>query len=86
MTVPLSIVIPSHRRADLLRLCLTSVARHAPNGTEILVIDDGSPSAIASLTALDFPNVRIIRSTRSKGFCVAANAGMGRASARGKWN
>lgn len=76
MTVPLSIVIPSHRRADLLRLCLASVVRHAPDGTEILVVDDGSHDAAISLTALDFPNVRTIRHPRSKGFCVAANAGI----------
>lgn len=76
MTVPLSIVIPSHRRADLLRLCLLSVTRNAPAGTEILVVDDGSQDAVISLTALDFPNVRTIRHPRSKGFCAAANAGI----------
>jgi GT2 family glycosyltransferase len=76
MSAALSIVIPSHVRADLLRLCLTSVRRHAPEDTEVIVVDDGSPGAIISLTGLDFPNVRIIRHSRSRGFCVAANAGI----------
>jgi GT2 family glycosyltransferase len=76
MTTSLSIVIPSHRRTDLLRLCLASVERHAPIGTEIIVVDDGSPDAMISLTAFDFPNVRTIRHSRSRGFCAAANAGI----------
>jgi GT2 family glycosyltransferase len=76
MSVPLSIVIPSHRRADLLRLCLASVVRHAPLGTEIIVVDDGSAGALISLAALDFAGVRIIRNARSRGFCAAANAGI----------
>lgn len=76
MSVALSIVIPSHCRADLLRLCLASVSKHAPADTEVIVVDDGSPGAIISLTALEFPNVRIIRHSRSRGFCVAANAGI----------
>src|SRR5204863_3688732 len=36
---PLSIVIPSHSRPDLLRLCLASVWRFAPQGTEVIVVD-----------------------------------------------
>ncbi len=76
MSVPLSIVIPSQRRADLLRLCLSSVVRHASVETEIIVVDDGSSDAIISLTALDFAGVRIIRNARSRGFCAAANAGI----------
>ena len=76
MSVPLSIVIPSHCRVELLRLCLESVVQHAPLGTEILVVDDGSPNAVISLAALDYPKVRVIRHSRSKGFCAAANAGI----------
>ena len=37
---PLSIVIPSYSRADLLALCLRSVVRYAPVGTDVLVVDD----------------------------------------------
>src|SRR5205814_2348636 len=39
----LSVVIPTHNRPDLLRLCLASVTRHAPPDTEVVVADDGSP-------------------------------------------
>jgi GT2 family glycosyltransferase len=77
----LSIVIPSHNRPDLLRACLSSVTRHAPAGTEVLVIDDGSPRSVVSEAAAAFPHVRCLRLHRQRGFCVAANAGIEAATA-----
>ena len=77
----LSIVIPSHTRADLLRLCLTSVARFAPASTEVIVVDDGSRGRIVSRAADEFAGVKVVRRARAGGFCVAANAGIAAASA-----
>ncbi len=76
MLIPLSIVIPSRRQVDLLRLCLASVIRQAPPNSEIIVVDDGSAGACVSLLALQFSPVRVIRLPRSRGFCVAANRGI----------
>lgn len=76
MPLCLSIVIPSYRRIDLLRLCLESVRRHAPADTEILVVDDGSPGQIVSRTAQAFQSVRVLRCKRRRGFCAAVNAGI----------
>jgi GT2 family glycosyltransferase len=72
----LSIVIPSHNRPDLLRACLLSVTRHAPAGTDVLVIDDGSPGGAVGAAASAFPGVRCLRLSRRRGFCAAANAGI----------
>jgi GT2 family glycosyltransferase len=80
--LPLSVVIPSHNRPDLLRACLTSVTRHAPAGAEILVVDDASPGAAVSAAASDFPHVRCLRLPRRRGFAPAANAGIAAASGR----
>src|SRR5262245_16539473 len=77
----LSVVIPSHRRADLLRLCLASVARFAPPGTEVIVVDDGSPGAEVSHAAEEFAGVTVVRRARAGGFCAAANAGVAAATA-----
>src|SRR5262245_38167001 len=77
----LSVVIPSHRRADLLRLCLASVERFAPPFTEVIVVDDGSPGAVVSRVALEFAGVKVIRHAKSGGFCAAANAGIAAATA-----
>jgi GT2 family glycosyltransferase len=78
---PLSIVIPSHDRADLLHLCLQSVVCHAPAGTEVLVVDDASPQERVSETAKEFGGVRVLRLDRRSGFCVAANRGIRAANA-----
>lgn len=77
----LSIIIPSHSRPDLLRLCLTSVVRFAPSGTEIIVVDDGSRGGCVSRAAEAFPGVKVARRPKVGGFCVAANAGIAIAAA-----
>jgi len=77
----LSVVVPSHCRADLLRLCLASLARFAPPGTEVIVVDDGSRGEVVSRAAAEFPGVRAVRRARPGGFCAAANAGVAAASA-----
>ena len=73
---PLSVVIPSHLRADLLRHCLVSLAAHRPAGAEVIVVDDASPGGCVTAVAADFPFVRSIRLLRQSGFCVAANTGV----------
>jgi GT2 family glycosyltransferase len=72
----LAVVIPSHHRADLLRACLDAVTRHAPPGTEIIVVDDASPGGAAAGVAGTFAGVRVVRLARRRGFCAAANAGI----------
>jgi GT2 family glycosyltransferase len=77
----LSIVIPSRFRTDLLRRCLTSLQEHAPADTEIIVVDDGSAGALVSAIAREHGQIRCIRFDRTRGFCVAANAGFAAATA-----
>jgi GT2 family glycosyltransferase len=79
--LPLSVVIPCHRRADLLRLCLASVARHAPAGTEVIVVDDAAPGGAVRALVGAFPGVRLVRLPRRRGFCGAANVGIAAARA-----
>src|SRR5581483_4314746 len=73
---PLSIIIPSHNRPDLLSVCLARVQRYAPTETEILVVDDASPAACVSETTRQFPGVRLLRLQQRGGFAVAANLGV----------
>jgi GT2 family glycosyltransferase len=79
MAASLSIVIPSHCRVDLLRACLTSVTRHAPNDTEVVVVDDASPGEAVSACAAAFAGVSVLRLSRRRGFCAAANIGIHKA-------
>jgi GT2 family glycosyltransferase len=76
MASPLSIVIPTYNRADLLHDCLDSVTEHAPEGTEVIVVDDASPGEAVAEVAGRFSSVRRIRLLRRSGFCVAANTGI----------
>ena len=76
MPLSLSIVIPSHNRPDLLRVCLASILRHATDGAEIVVVDDASEASRVSRAAAEFPRVRSLRLPRRRGFCAAANAGI----------
>jgi GT2 family glycosyltransferase len=76
VSVSLSIVIPSHTRPDLLAACLQTVTRHAPAGTEILVVDDASPAGAATAVAHAVAGVRALRLPRRSGFCAAVNAGL----------
>jgi GT2 family glycosyltransferase len=76
MPPPLSIVIPSHQRPDLLRACLGSIQQHAPSATQIVVVDDASPGGIVTTTARTFAAVDVLRLDERRGFCVAANAGI----------
>ena len=81
MPPSLSLVIPSHKRADLLRLCLRSIRRHAPADVQVIVVDDASPKGLISQAARDFPEVVCLRQRRRGGFCAAVNAGIAAATA-----
>jgi GT2 family glycosyltransferase len=72
----LSVVIPTHHRSDLLRACLEALKRHAPAGSEIIVVDDASPHDEASRVAAAFAVVQVLRLPRQQGFARAANAGI----------
>jgi len=82
MTISLSIVIPSASRPDLLRVCLKSVLKYAPRGTEVVVVDDGSPAGRVSRVANEFAGVTSLRFSTRRGFCIAANAGLKAATNR----
>jgi GT2 family glycosyltransferase len=72
----LSIVIPSHVRADLLRRCLLAVAAHRPVDSQVVVVDDASANGCVTAAAAEFPFVTTIRMEKQSGFCLAANAGI----------
>jgi GT2 family glycosyltransferase len=73
--IDLSIVIPCRRRPDLLTSCLHSINLHAPQATEIVVVDDGSRDDAVTRAAIA-AGARAVRLEKSSGFCVAANAGI----------
>ena len=76
----LTIVIPSHNRADLLDHCLRSVYQYRPESTNILVVDDASPGGAVGIVARQYPGVGVVRTDRRVGFARAANLGVDHAN------
>lgn len=75
MSIDLSIVIPSTSRPELLGKCLDALTAHRPPGSEVIVIDDGSPQAIIAQVAIR-RGATVHRFNRRGGFARAANAGL----------
>jgi glycosyltransferase involved in cell wall biosynthesis len=79
----LSVVLPTHNRAERLPAALDSVLAQTMNDLELIVVDDGStdstPDVLATATERD-PRVRVIRRDLAGGAPGARNAGI-RASA-----
>jgi GT2 family glycosyltransferase len=75
----LSIVIPTYNGLEHLRRLLPTVRRHAPPGTQVIVVDDGSTDGTTSWLRAEQPWVELVGLSRNGGFCVAVNAGLARA-------
>ncbi len=80
----ISVIVVNWNTREILRRCLTSVARHlAPVEHEVVVVDNGSADGSAAMIEADFPYVRLVRNVDNRGFGTANNQGM--RLARGDW-
>jgi len=79
MGMTLSVVIPAYNRAELLPLTLRSLLDQERVAEEILVVDDGSTDATASVADVFGPPVRVIRQS-NQGPGAARNRGLAEAS------
>jgi GT2 family glycosyltransferase len=79
-----SVVVPTHNRADLLPRLLRSVLSQDHEDLELLVVDDGSHDDTAQvLAACTDPRLRVLHHERPRGVAEARNAGT--RAARGRW-
>lgn len=76
----LSIVIPSYNGRAHLERCLPAVRAHAPVGTQVIVVDDGSTDDTVAWLRDKHPWVESLELSSNGGFCVAVNAGIGLAT------
>jgi len=80
----LSILIPTHNRADLLRRCLDSIVRQNSSAVEIIVSDnasdDGTPSVAA--TYKEIPNAHFYRHDTNIGAMANVHSLIGRATGK----
>ena len=84
MTPQVSVVLPTHDRAHLLRAAAMSVLTQTFDDLELVIVDDGStdrtPDVVADLAASD-PRVRPVRLPVAGGAPAARNAGLAASSA-----
>ncbi len=79
MSMPLSIVIPTHSTRDMTLRCLGSVLRSATD-LEVIVVDDASTDQTAEAIAQRFPQVRVLVNPRRSGFSRTSNRGLAEAT------
>lgn len=72
----ISVVIPTHNTRDLAVAAVSSVLEHAPEATEVVVVDDGSADGTLEAMTTFGDRVRTCRNEVSTGFAEAANRGL----------
>ena len=75
-------MVVNWNRKELLRACLTSLARQQSVAFEVIVVDNGSSDGSADMDEGEF-DARVIRNSENRGFCAANNQGI--AAARGEF-
>lgn len=78
----ISIILPTHNRADVLGRAVRSVLAQTFDQLELIVVDDASTDATAELVAgFDDPRIRYLRVEKQGGAAVARNLGVRNSSA-----
>ena len=75
-------MVVNWNRKELLRACLSSLARQRDANFETIVVDNGSIDGSAEMAEGEF-GARVIRNRENRGFCAANNQGI--AAARGEF-
>jgi GT2 family glycosyltransferase len=78
----ISVVVVNWNRKELLRACLSSLARQKNVDFETIVVDNGSSDGSGEMAESEF-GARVIRNQENRGFCAANNQGI--AAARGEF-
>ena len=77
-----SVIVVTHESAGDIEACLDSLRCHSPDRShEVIVVDNASTDRTAAIVEEDYPEVRLVRSGRRRGF--AANCNIGARLARG---
>jgi len=74
----LSIIIPVYNGGTVFERCLAAVVAHAPEGAEVLVVDDGSTDGSADVARA--AGVRVLHTPKRSGPGAARNVGVAEAS------
>jgi GT2 family glycosyltransferase len=71
-----SVIVVTHESAVDIAGCLDSLRRHPPaRSHEVIVVDNASTDGTAAIVEENYPEVRLVRSDRRRGFAANCNAG-----------
>lgn len=71
-----SVIVPNFNGLEHLPECLGSLARQTYTDFEVIVIDDASSDGSVEYVHSAFPDYRVIRQARNRGFVIAVNTGI----------
>lgn len=74
----LSVIVVSHNTRELLAGCLRSVLASLASGPsyEVIVVDNASRDGTVKMLEERYPQVRLLKNERNKGFAAATNQGL----------
>jgi glycosyltransferase involved in cell wall biosynthesis len=70
LVAPVSVVIPAHNEGPTIEWIVAGVRRHAPAGTEVLVVDDGSADDTSALAVKAGARVVALECNQGKGCAI----------------
>lgn len=76
MKSSISVIIPTWKRKDLLRLCLLSLREQTRPPDEIIVVDNASGDGTLEMLDSEFPGVAALALEHNEGFSRAVNRGI----------
>ncbi|HWP93499.1 MAG TPA: glycosyltransferase [Thermodesulfobacteriota bacterium] len=78
-----SVIIPTHNRAEYLRLAIASVLNQSYRGLEIVIVDDASAdNTFEVVTSFDDERIKYLRHALCKGGSAARNTGIMNSSSK----
>jgi hypothetical protein len=81
----LAVVVPTRDTREMTLRCLQALHRDRGSLREVTLVDDGSSDGTAAAASARFPDLRVLRLERSRGFAAAANAGVDAVEAEVVW-
>lgn len=73
---PVAVIVVTWNSADDIAGCLSSVIQATESSDEIVVVDNGSRDETVAVISNEFPNVRVIETSRNLGFAAGCNVGI----------
>ncbi|MBA7641507.1 hypothetical protein ES703_49191 [subsurface metagenome] len=72
----ITVIIPNWNGKQFLKTCLHSLRRQTLKDYQVIVVDNGSTDGSVSFLIRNYPEVKLIKFSKNKGFAAAVNQGI----------